>query len=29
LYGKINSWAKVLPRNRVAQNWILSQGGRL
>jgi hypothetical protein len=29
LYGKINAWAKVLPRNRVAQNWILSQGGRI
>jgi hypothetical protein len=29
LYGKINNWAKQIPRNRIAQNWIKSQGGRL
>ena len=29
LYGKINAWAKVLPQNRVAQNWIMRQGGRI
>jgi predicted kinase len=29
LYGKINTWAKNVPRNRIAQDWIKSQGGRL
>ena len=29
LYGKINRWAKTIPRNKIAQDWIESQGGRL
>lgn len=29
LYGKIDKWAKTVPRNRIAQDWIKSQGGRL
>ena len=29
LYGKINNWAKQIPKNRIAQNWIESQGGRI
>lgn len=29
LYGKINNWANTVPRNRIAQDWIKSQGGRL
>jgi len=29
LYGKINSWAKKVPTNRIAQDWIKSQGGRI
>jgi len=29
LYGKINNWAKQLPKNRIAQDWIKFRGGRL
>lgn len=29
LYGKINAWAKKVPNNRIAQDWIKSQGGRI
>jgi predicted kinase len=29
LYGKINSWATKIPKNRIAQDWIKSQGGRI
>lgn len=29
LYGKINTWAKKIPTNKMAQDWIKSKGGRL
>jgi predicted kinase len=29
LYGKINNWAKNVPKNRIAQDWIKAQGGRI
>lgn len=29
LYNKINTWANIVPRNKIAQDWIASQGGRL
>lgn len=29
LYGKINAWAKKVPNNKIAQDWIKSQGGRI
>jgi predicted kinase len=29
LYGKINTWAKNVPKNRIAQDWIKAQGGRI
>jgi dephospho-CoA kinase len=29
LYGKINAWAKKVPNNPIAQDWINSQGGKI
>jgi shikimate kinase len=29
LYGKINTWAKKVPTNKLAQDWIKSKGGRI
>ena len=29
LFGKINAWAKKVPTNKMAQDWIKSQGGRI
>jgi predicted kinase len=29
LFGKINTWAKKVPTNKIAQDWIKSQGGRI
>jgi predicted kinase len=29
LFGKINTWAKNVPTNKIAQDWIKSKGGRL
>jgi hypothetical protein len=29
LYGKIRNWANQVPRNRIAQDWIRAQGGRI
>lgn len=29
LFGKINNWAKQVPKNKLAQDWIKQRGGRI
>jgi dephospho-CoA kinase len=29
LFGKINNWANIVPKNKIAQDWIRAQGGRI
>lgn len=29
LFGKINNWANTVPKNKIAQDWIRAQGGRI